>query len=389
MRMRANIARPVNRVAQHIADRFSGVDFGAFDIEALEGAGRLAARGSDPVRGIATQYAARRARAMLSDPRQGGSSPDAAKIEAASIGFGTMLHNRLKRPDVLHTRFAKMLRTNKLLNRELWLDNVPKMRMWQGDKVLSQLRGETLSIITRPHEASIMVPKGDIINDELGLYRDRINQLGDSYTWHLDEMFVALLIGGLQGVAFGTSYDGQNLIDTDHTYLGNGTGPTYSNKVTGAFSATTYQNAYNLFLSMKDENGMPISPVAGRTMCLLHGPTNRNAVRSVLNQENIVGATQTNLDKGTAVPLCSEWITAGAVYNIFGQAITLTGLEWFLIPEGSSAIMIQVKRDPEFLAVDSGTDEFTFRTGKLLYGIESEDGGTYGLPQEIVGGPGA
>lgn len=339
--------------------------------------------------GLASRSAARKVASMLSDPRQGGSSPDAAKIEAASIAFGTMLNNRLKKPEVLHTRFAKIMRTNKLLNRELWLDNVPKMRLWLGDKVLSMLRGESLSIVTRPHEASIMVPKGDIINDELGLYTDKINQLGDSYTWHLDEVFIGMLIAGLQGVALGTSYDGQNLIDTDHTYLGNGTGATYSNKVTGAFSATVYQNAVNLFMSMKDENGLPISPVAGRRMNLLHGPANRNAVRNVLQAENIIGSTQTNLDKGTAVPVCTEWITSGAVYNVNGVAITLTGLEWFLIPEGSSAVIIQIKRDPEFLAVDRGDDEFTFRTGKLLYGIESEDGAAYGMPQEIVGGPGA
>lgn len=375
MIIRANISRPYNRAM------FPEVDYGQLD------EGNIRARGLKAMTRYAREVYGKGGR--LSDPRQGGSSPDAAKIEAASIAFGTMLNNRLKRPDVLHTKFAKMLRTNKLLNRQLWLDNVPKMRLWEGDKVLSMLRGESLSIVTRPHEASIMVPKGDIINDELGLYTDKINQLGDSYMWHLDELFIGMLIAGLQGTALGTTYDGQNLIDTDHTFLGNGTGATYSNKVTGAFSATTYQSAYNAFLTMKDENGLPISPVAGRTMYLLHGPTNRNAVRTVLQQENIVGQTQTNLDKGTAVPVCSEWITSGAVYNVFGQSITLTGLEWFLIPSDSTAIMIQIKRDPEFLAVDKGDDEFTFRTGKLLYGIESEDGAAYGMPQEIVGGPGA
>ncbi len=375
MILRANISRPYNRTL------FPGVDYGQLD------EGSIRARGVAAMTRYAREMYGRGGK--LSDPRQGGNSPDAAKIEAASIAFGTALNNRLKRPDVLHTRFAKMLRTNKLLNRQLWLDNVPKMRLWEGDKVISMLRGESLSIVTRPHEASITVPKGDIINDELGLYIDKINQLGDSYMWHLDELFVGMLIAGLQGTALGTTYDGQNLIDTDHTYLGNGTGPTYSNKVTGAFSATTYQAAYNLFLSMKDENGLPIGITAGRQMYLLHGPTNRNAVRSVLQQENIVGQTQTNLDKGTAIPVCSEWITAGAVYNVFGQSITLTGLEWFLIPTDSTAIMIQIKRDPEFLAVDRGDDEYTFRTGKLLYGVESEDGAAYGMPQEIVGGPGA
>lgn len=375
MILRANVSRPYNR------SLFPEVDFGL-----TEGM-NIVARGAKAM----GDYARRRygRGGQLSDPRQGGSSPDAAKIEAASIAFGTMLNNRLKRPEALHSRFAMMLRTNKLLNRQLWLDNIPKMRLWEGDKVISMLRGESLSIITRPHEASITVPKGDIINDELGLYTGKINQLGDSYNWHLDELFIGMLIAGLQGTALGTTYDGQNLIDTDHTYLGNGQGVQYSNKVTGAFSATTYGQAVNLFMSMKDENGLPIGGAGGRQMYLLHGPSNRTAVRSVLQQENIVGQTQTNLDKGTAIPVCTEWITAGAVYNVFGQNITLTGLEWFLIPEGSSAIMIQVKRDVEFLAVDRGDDEYTFRTGKLLYGIESEDGAAYGMPQEIVGGVGS
>ena len=368
MKMRANLSRPFNR-------RAKGEHFGGYFLGETGGSRRNA------VYQIASE---------LSDVRQGGSSPDVAKVEAASIAFGTSLHNRINRPGPLYPLFALLLRTNKLLTREIWLDNIPKMRLWQGDKVLSMLRAETLPIVTRPHEASMVIPKGDILNDDLGLYQSRINQMGDAYVRHLDEMFLGMLIGGLQGVVLGTTYDGQNLIDTDHTYLGNGTGPQYSNKVTGAFSATTYAQAWNLFLSMKDENGHPLSPVAtGRNMYLLHGPANRVAVRNVLGQEQIIGGTATNLDKGTAIPYCTSWITAGAVLDVLGQKITLTGLEWFLIPEGSSAIMLQIKRDVEFLAVDRGDDEFTFRTGKLLYGIESEDGAAYGLPQEIVGGTGA
>jgi phage major head subunit gpT-like protein len=326
---------------------------------------------------------------MLSSIRQGGSSPDASKIEAAYIGFGTMLNNRLGRPGALWKTYAKVMDTDNLLDRQLWLDSVPKMRLWEGDKVVSMLRAESLPIITRPHEVSITVPKGDILNDRFGLYREKINSLGDSYDRHLDEIVIAMLIAGIQGTALGTTYDGQNLIDTDHTFLGNGTGTQYSNKVTGAFSATTYATAWNLFLQMKDEYGLPINPIAGRQLRLLHGPANRTAVRSVLQQENIVGQTQTNLDKGTAIPDCTSWITAGAVYNIFGQSVTLTGLEWFLIPVDSTAVILQRKRLPEFMSVDSSDSEFVFRTGKYLYGLESEDGAAYGLPQEIVGGVGS
>jgi phage major head subunit gpT-like protein len=373
MALRTNIARPYNR-------SFDGVSHLHIDED------QRRAHGARQIARYAREAATRGG--ALTAIRQGGSSPDMAKIEAASIGFATSLNNRLQRPGPLHSRFARMLRTNKLLNRELWLDNIPKMRLWEGDKVLSMLRAESLSIVTRPHEASIMVPKSAILNDQLGLYQPKIDSLGDSYLWHLDEMFVAMLIAGLQGTALGTTYDGQNLIDTDHTFLGNGQGVQYSNKVTGAFTATVFQSAVNAFMLMKDENGLPVG-IGDRQLYLLHGPLNRNAVRTVLQQENIVGQTQTNLDKGTAIPVCSQWITAGAVYNFAGTNITLTGLEWFLIPDGSTAIMIQIKEDPLFLAVDKGDDEFTFRTGKYLYGLESEDGAAYGMPQEIVGGPGS
>lgn len=317
--------------------------------------------------------------------RQGGGSPDAAKIEAAYIGFGTMLNNRLNRADVMWRRLAKVIDSDVLLHRELWLDSIPKMRLWEGDKVVSMLRGESLPIVTRPHEAGIMIPKQDIINDRFGLYRDRINSLGDSYDWHLMEMVIAMLCAGLQGTALGTTYDGQNLIDTDHTALGNGSGTTQSNKVTGAFSATVFQNAWNAFLGFKDENGTPYNVMNGRRMMLVHGPALRTAVRTVLQQQWIP-SLQENMDKGMAEPVLVPWITAGT-YNVLGQAITLTGTEWFLMPEGSTAVLLQRKRTPEFLAVEDG--EFAYRTGKYLYGIESEDGAAYGLWQEIVGGPGA
>ena len=318
--------------------------------------------------------------------RMGGSSPDAAKIEAAYIGFGTMLNSRLNRASTTWKQLATVIDSDVLLHRELWLDSIPKMRLWEGDKVVSMLRGESLPIVTRPHEASIIVPKGDIINDRFGLYTQRINQLADAYDWHLMEMVIAMLCAGLQGTALGTTYDGQNLIDTDHTALGNGSGSTQSNKVTGAFSAAVFQAAWNAFLGFTDENGTPYNVMGeGRRMYLVHGPALRVPVRTVLQQEWIP-SLQKNMDLNMAVPLCIPWIRA-ATYNVLGVSVTLTGTEWFLIPENSTTVLLQRKRTPEFMAVEDG--EFSFRTGKYMYGIESEDGAAYGLWQEVVGGPGA
>lgn len=319
----------------------------------------------------------------LGVPAQGGKSPDAAKIEAAYIGFSTMLHNRLKKAASQYREIAMVLQTDNLLDRMLWLQSTPKMRLWLGDKTLNMLRGESLPIVTRPHEASLEIPKNDIINDRFGLYTGRIGDIGDAFPWALDELAIVMIAAGIAGTALGTTYDGQNLVDTDHTALSAG-GTQQSNKVTGAFSQAVYQTAWQRYLGIQDENGVPQN-IANRPMRLLHGPANRDIVRTVLKQDFQASGAR-NIDYGTAEPLLSPWITSGT-RNVLGTSVTLTGLEWALIPESSAAVIIQIKRAAEFLSVEDG--EFAFRTGKYLYGIEAEFGATYGLWQEIVGGPGS
>lgn len=321
-------------------------------------------------------------RGALATP-QGGRSPGGDKIEAAYIGFQTMLHNRLKKAESQYAQLATIVDTDNVLDRQIWLQSTPKMQLWLGDKTLNVLRGESLPIVTRPHEASIVIPKNDIINDRYGIYRGRINDLADGYTWALDELVIVMIAAGIAGGALGTTYDGQFLVDTDHTALSAG-GSQQSNKVTGAFSQAVYQTAWQRYLGIQDENGVPQN-LANRKMRLLHGPANRDVVRAVLKQDFQASGAR-NIDFGTAEPLLSPWITAGT-RKVLGTNVTLTGLEWALIPEESTAVILQRKRAAEFLSVEEG--EFAFRTGKYLYGIEAEFGAAYGLWQDIVGGPGA
>ena len=319
----------------------------------------------------------------MANGSQGGRSLDASKIEAAYVGFHKTFQDRLSKAASIHKRIATIVETDELVDRQVWLTGTPKMRRWVGDKVLSKLRAESHPITTEPHEASLEVPKHDILNDRLGLYKPKINGMADAYDWALDDLAVAMLAAGVAGSALGTTYDGQNLIDTDHTALSGG-GTAQSNLVAGALSATTYNLAWTRYLAFKDENGVPVN-AAARRMTLLVGPANREIARDIIDQQTQANGEQ-NMDRGTSDLIVSPWISARTV-NVKGVNVTLTGNEWFLLPSDSSAVIIHVKRTPEFLAVEDG--EFAFRTGKYLYGIEAEFGAAYGLWQEVVGGPGA
>jgi phage major head subunit gpT-like protein len=319
--------------------------------------------------------------AALAAP-QGGRSPDAAKIEAAYIGFQTMLHNRLVRPESIYQRLATVHETDNVLDTQIFLQNNPKMQLWLGDKDLNQYRGESFPIVTRPHEASVMVPKNDIINDRFGLFASRISSMADAYGWALDDMVIGAIAAGIAGTSLGTTYDGQNLVDTDHTALSVG-GTNQTNKVTGALSETTYQTAWQRFLTMVDENGVPYA-TSNKRMTLVVGPANRDVALKIINQP-FQASGATNIYLGTADLLVTPWI-ASRTTKILGTSVTLTGTEWALIPQGSTAVIAQIKRGPQFLAVEEG--ELAFRSGKYLYGIEAEFGFAYGLWQEVVGGPG-
>lgn len=322
--------------------------------------------------------------------RIGGQSPDGTKVDVASVGFGTRLNDRLMQYDPLYTKLATVVQTDNLLNREIWLNAVPNMHMWEGPRQISRIGAESLPIVTRPHSNAIAISRSDIMNDQLGLYAPRIDRLADTYPFALDDLYIAMLCAGVAGTSMGTTYDGQNLIDTDHTFRSRDTGTAafqYSNKVTGAFSASVFQTAMNLYLTLRNEYGRPVHVMNG-PMYLLHGPANRIAVRTVLQQDTatIAGVTLAqNLDKGLAIPLCTPLIAARTT-NVLGTSVTLTGTEWFLVPANSSAVILQIKRAVEAMSVEDGYQ--VFMEGLYYYGIDAEFGAAYGLPQEIVGGPG-
>jgi hypothetical protein len=324
--------------------------------------------------------------------RIGGTQPDEQKVEIAYVGFNTRLANRLKEYQSFYQDLATVVDSPNLIDRSIWLNNPPGlMRLWKGIKQIFQTSAENLPIVTRPHEVSISIGKGTQMNDMLGLYGGLIAKMGESYPNSLDDLVITMLCAGIQGTSLGATYDGQNLIDTDHVFRSADAGVAafqYSNKVTGAFSASVYQSAVNLYKTLKNEYGVPVN-VGGGPMMLVHGPANRILVRNVLKLDTAsIGGfvLPQNLDKDTAISVEVPWIQARTT-RVLGTSVTLTGLEWFLMPKQSTAVILQRKSMSGLLSVEDGYQNFM--TALNYYGMEAEFGAGYGLPQEIVGGPGS
>lgn len=322
----------------------------------------------------ATRPRVPRSAPQLSSGDGGGRSSDGDKIEAAYVGYRRDFQDKLASGMPLYERLFTVVDDDREVNTQIWLNRSPKMRKWTGEKQLHKARAESHTISTEKYEASELVPKHDVINDRFGLYASYIAGLASSYDNALDELAFSMLLAGIAGSSLGVTYDGQNLIDTDHVMRSADAGVSaqqQSNFVDGALSQNVFVTALQRFADMVDEWGNPLSIVP---RYLVAGPANAHAVK-LITQQNIQATGEQNLYAG------------GAVIGVICPRIT--GTQWCLLPERSSAIIIHRKRGPEFLAVDDPNDSFVFDTGMFKYGIESEQGAAYGLWQEIVGGDGA
>lgn len=298
----------------------------------------------------------------------GGRSLDPAKIDAAYVAYMTTFANRLTKTNPIFSRIAGVAMTDAEITTQIWLSSAPAMREWKGPKLLKKFRGLSHTIKTKPYEASVLVPKTDIMTDRYGLYADQIGQMGERYPEALDKLVCDVLNAGVTGTTLGATYDGQNLIDTDHTIVVGGASQT--NQVTGALTQTVFNTAFERFGAMKDDEGVPLIRVP-RT--LLTGYANRTAARTILEQRTLASGAE-NIDAASVDLIISPYIS---------------GTNWFLFVANPRAIVLQIRRSVEFLAVDQPNGDFAFDTGNFKYGIEAEFGALPGLWEDVVGGPGS
>ncbi|MEW5803730.1 MAG: Mu-like prophage major head subunit gpT family protein [bacterium] len=93
-----------------------------------------------------------------------------------------------------------------------WLGAFPMLREWIGDRVLQNLLLHGYSITNKDFEGTIEIDRNDIMDDNLGVYRSPIQELGRSAKTHPDYLIFTLLAAGFTTAC----YDGQYFFDTDH-----------------------------------------------------------------------------------------------------------------------------------------------------------------------------
>lgn len=298
---------------------------------------------------------------------------DRNKLDAAYITFSTAFDMVLLRTPTVFQDLATVIPVTDTTVSLKWLGDVPKMQEWIGPRAIAKLRAESHNIVTKKWANGLEVDRDDIMDDKLGLIQPRIDSLAQEGMWSMEDLVMDFLNAGTTtGPGGALCYDGQYLYDSDHTASGAG-GTSQSNVVSGAFSETTYQSAWEKMMGFVDTKGNSLRVVPDT---LVVGVANRTTARKLIEQQT----------KATG----ESNIEAGTTRLIVHPRVTTTKWSLHATRMAIRSIILLVRQAPQFAAVQGNSeDTATFLNDVFLYGADAKFGAGYGLWQTTAGGPGA
>jgi phage major head subunit gpT-like protein len=228
-----------------------------------------------------------------------------------------------------------------------WLGSVPKMSEWVDERLLGDLSEESFSLTNKHYEATIAVDRNALEDNRLGMILPRVRQLGEEAARYPRELVLDVIKNGTTL----TGYDGKALFADDHSGGDNllgGTGTTVANlqaDISAVFAAMR---------EFQDDRGrvMNIVPDLVVVPAELEFP-----MRQALKAGQIDGTD--NVYAGLCDVMVAPELTDADDWYAFATNRAM------------KALIYQVRKQPEFVALDAADDYANFMRRELLYGVDA------------------
>lgn len=293
------------------------------------------------------------------------------KLVGAYISFNTKFNDTLATYNPIYTQIASVFPSSASVETYNWLGLVPNMKRWIGEREIHKLAAEKYVIENFDYANGIEVTRDDLADDRLGLVQKRIADLARKGLDAIDKAVSDVYNNAFTSTG-GLAYDGQYLVDTDHTAAGAG-GTSQSNRTTATLTEEALEDGFEAMMALADASG---DPMMLRPTHLMVGPALWSTARHLIDAD-------TDADGG-------DNINKGLVKLIVNPR--LTGNKWFLLDmnQGIAPVIVQIRRQPQFRDPNLGENsmEFFFRKD-LYYGADCTFGVGLGMWQTVYGSTGA
>ena len=135
-----------------------------------------------------------------------------ATLNALRTSMNAKFAGAIKGVETQYTKIATVVPSTSKSNTYGWLGQMPQFVEWVGDRQFKDLQEHSYSITNKTYEASVVVKRDDIEDDNLGVYDPMVQMMGENGVKFPDKQVFDLLNNGWTVQC----YDGQNFFDTDH-----------------------------------------------------------------------------------------------------------------------------------------------------------------------------
>jgi len=296
-----------------------------------------------------------------------------AKYEAATLTFSTLFREVLRDTPTYFQQIATEIPSNTREMRHAWLDRIPQMREWLGERVVNNLAVRLQSVENKLFEDTVAVKRTDIEDDLIGVYRPVIEELAMQAKAWPDKLVVDALQAGKKTVC----YDGQHFFDTNHPQnMDDPASPLQSNLLAGHdMEVDALADAIQVMMSFIGADGRPLEIIPD----LLVVPPQLKFRAARLLQAELIGrdialasghgaAADTNILKGSLDLLCLP--------RLAGEPKTFFVL---CTRRAVKPLVFQNREAPEFTALSKPDDESVFRRDEFQYGVRARGAAAVGF----------
>lgn len=250
-----------------------------------------------------------------------------------------------------------------------WLNSVPGMREWIGERQVQNLSESGYSIRNRDFELTVSVDRNDIDDDNLGIYSSMFQQLGYSVAYSPDEIIFDLLRRAFEEKC----YDGKAFFASNHP-VGRKTFSNVSNKT---LTATELETALGLMRSQTNEQGRPLRVFMNKPK-LLVGPLLEATARRIVGLATLPQGGD-NPNYGAAeIEMVPEFVGEAAAFWVLAD-----------VSQPIKPMILQRRKEPEFVRKDASSDDNVFNQRQFVYGYDDRKAAGFGFWQLAYGSTGS
>lgn len=296
-----------------------------------------------------------------------------ALLDAAFVSFDTIFQQALKDTATRFQEIASEIPSSTAETRHAWLDRIPEVREWLGERTVNNLVARVQAIPNKLFEDTIRVKRTDIEDDQIGVYAPQFTELARSTKLWPDKIIVDALKAGTSAKV----YDGQNYFDASHPINPeDSASTTQSNNFTGtALSAPNVAAVKAAMMGYKTRDGVPMEIEPD---LLVVPPALEFTARQILFGSLIAQNTVlTGPTYGAAAPTN---VLQGSMRLLVLPRLAGVDTTWYVMAtnRGIKPMIFQRRTAAEFTFLNRPTDANVFMHDEYLFGTRMRGAAGYG-----------